>query len=52
MLMNTAQRGENRFRREIAGAMLALASAWLRDATIRRGNVIAILLWYGLYGLQ
>ncbi len=33
--------------------MLALASAlWLRDKHIRCGNVIAILLWYGLYGLQ
>lgn len=33
--------------------MLALASAlWLRDKHIRCGNVIAILLWYELYGLQ
>ncbi|EEP6069512.1 alpha/beta hydrolase fold domain-containing protein [Salmonella enterica] len=33
--------------------LLALASAlWLRDKHIRCGNLIAILLWYGLYGLQ
>ncbi|EEP1008039.1 alpha/beta hydrolase fold domain-containing protein [Salmonella enterica] len=41
------------FAGDSAGAMLALASAiWLRDKHIRCGNVIAILLWYGLYGLQ
>ncbi|EAO8180776.1 acetyl esterase [Salmonella enterica] len=41
------------FAGDSAGAMLALASAlWLRDKQIRCGNVIAILLWYGLYGLQ
>lgn len=41
------------FAGDSTGAMLALASAlWLRDKHIRCGNVIAILLWYGLYGLQ
>lgn len=41
------------FAGDSAGAMLAFASAlWLRDKQIRCGNVIAILLWYGLYGLQ
>ncbi|VEB62439.1 acetyl esterase [Salmonella enterica subsp. enterica] len=41
------------FAGDSAGAMLALASAlWLRDKHIRCGNLIAILLWYGLYGLQ
>ncbi|EAO9820160.1 acetyl esterase [Salmonella enterica] len=41
------------FAGDSAGAMLSLASAlWLRDKQISCGNVIAILLWYGLYGLQ
>ncbi|MGS9347009.1 alpha/beta hydrolase fold domain-containing protein, partial [Salmonella enterica subsp. enterica serovar Infantis] len=41
------------FAGDSAGALLALASAlWLRDKHIRCGNLIAILLGYGLYGLQ
>lgn len=41
------------FAGDSAGAMLALASAlWLRDKRISCGQVIAVLLWYGLYGLQ
>ena len=41
------------FAGDSAGAMLALASAlWLRDKQVPCGKVIAVLLWYGLYGLQ
>ncbi len=41
------------FAGDSAGAMLALASAlWLRDKQIDCGKVAAVLLWYGLYGLQ
>jgi Esterase/lipase len=36
-----------------AGAMLALASTlWIRDRQLSCGQVKALLLWYGLYGLQ
>ena len=36
-----------------AGAMLALATAlWIRDNKVPCGKVSALLLWYGLYGLQ
>lgn len=36
-----------------AGAMLSLASVlWLRDNVIECANIKAVLLWYGLYGLQ
>ncbi|AYY76335.1 acetyl esterase [Citrobacter sp. TBCP-5362] len=48
--LNMAQIG---FAGDSAGAMLALASAlWLRDKQIVCGSVVAMLLWYGLYGLQ
>lgn len=41
------------FAGDSAGAMLSLASAlWLRDKNIVCGDVVGVLLWYGLYGLQ
>ncbi|MEX9946950.1 acetyl esterase [Providencia alcalifaciens] len=41
------------FAGDSAGAMLSLATVlWLRDKQIYCGDVCAVLLWYGLYGLQ
>ena len=41
------------FAGDSAGAMLALASAlWIRDHHVQCGKINALLLWYGLYGLQ
>lgn len=41
------------FAGDSAGAMLSLASVlWLRDNVIECTNIKAVLLWYGLYGLQ
>lgn len=41
------------FAGDSAGAMLSLASTlWLRDNAIGCANIKAVLLWYGLYGLQ
>lgn len=48
--INMTQTG---FAGDSAGAMLALATTlWLRDNHIANKNIKAILLWYGLYGLQ
>lgn len=41
------------FAGDSAGAMISLATAlWIRNKGIRCGKVSALLLWYGLYGLQ
>ncbi len=41
------------FAGDSAGAMLSLATTlWLRDNQIHCGKISALLLWYGLYGLQ
>jgi acetyl esterase len=41
------------FAGDSAGAMLALATPlWLRDRAIHCGQVMGVLLYYGLYGLQ
>lgn len=41
------------FAGDSAGAMLALATVlWLRDKHIYCGDICAVLLWYGLYGLH
>ncbi|HHE6467559.1 TPA: acetyl esterase [Providencia rettgeri] len=41
------------FAGDSAGAMLSIASTlWLRDNAIECANIKAVLLWYGLYGLQ
>lgn len=41
------------FAGDSAGAMLSLATTlWLRDNHIHCGHITALLLWYGLYGLQ
>lgn len=41
------------FAGDSAGAMLAMATAlWLRDHKIDCGNVTAVLLYYGLFGLR
>ena len=41
------------FAGDSAGAMLSLATVlWLRDNNIHCGNMSAVLLWYGLYGLR